>query len=131
MAASLARIPETIGLTRDSGRNATNNSSRPGNHNKSILASKRSTFVAFTKDDLPVIRAVWPEGDPEATEQRMRDLLARFGLMGDQVYQPVAELSGGERSRAALVKLVARGFNVLVLDEPTNHLDLWARDALE
>jgi len=82
-------------------------------------------------DDKPVIRAVWPEADPEATEQRMRDLLGRFGLVGDQVYQPVGELSGGERSRAALARLVALGVNVLVLDEPTNHLDLWARDALE
>jgi ATP-binding cassette subfamily F protein 3 len=82
-------------------------------------------------DDKPVIRAVWPEGDPEATEQGMRDLLGRFGLMGDQVYQPVGALSGGERSRAALARLVARGANVLVLDEPTNHLDLWACEALE
>src|SRR5262249_17743913 len=49
---------------------------------------------------------------------------------GDQVYQKVGELSGGERSRAALAKLVAAGVNVLVLDEPTNHLDLWACDAL-
>jgi ATP-binding cassette, subfamily F, member 3 len=79
----------------------------------------------------PVIRAVWPEADPEATEQGMRDLLGRFGLVGDQVYQRVADLSGGERSRAALARLVALGVNVLVLDEPTNHLDLWACDALE
>jgi ATP-binding cassette subfamily F protein 3 len=64
-------------------------------------------------------------------EQGMRDLLSRFGLAGDQVYQRVAELSGGEKSRAALAKLVAQGVNVLVLDEPTNHLDLWACDALE
>src|SRR5712691_2938726 len=61
----------------------------------------------------------------------MRDLLGRFGLTGDQVYQKVAELSGGEKSRAALARLVAQGVNVLVLDEPTNHLDLWACDALE
>jgi ATP-binding cassette subfamily F protein 3 len=61
----------------------------------------------------------------------MRDLLGRFGLMGDQVNQRVGDLSGGEKSRAALAKLVAQGVNVLVLDEPTNHLDLWACDALE
>ena len=61
----------------------------------------------------------------------MRDLLGRFGLIGDQVYQRVGDLSGGERSRAALARLVAQGVNVLVLDEPTNHLDLWACDALE
>src|SRR6266851_4158325 len=81
--------------------------------------------------DLPVIRAVWPDGDPDQTEQRMRDLLGRFGLVGDQVYQRVGDLSGGERSRAARARLVALGVNVLVLAEPTNHLDLWACDALE
>src|SRR5262249_43711005 len=66
-----------------------------------------------------------------AEGQGMRDVLGRFGLMGDQVYQRVGELSGGERSRAALARLVALGVNTLVLDEPTNHLDLWACDALE
>ena len=78
-----------------------------------------------------MLRAVWPHEDYEATEQAMRDLLGRFGLTGEQVYQTVDHLSGGERSRAALAKLVAQGVNVLILDEPTNHLDLWACDALE
>jgi ATP-binding cassette subfamily F protein 3 len=81
--------------------------------------------------DKPVIRAVWPESDPDAAEQAMRNLLGRFGLTGEQVYQRVGALSGGEKSRAALAKLVAQGVNVLVLDEPTNHLDLWACDSLE
>jgi ATP-binding cassette subfamily F protein 3 len=78
-----------------------------------------------------VIRAVWPEPDPEIDEQRMRNLLARFGIIGDQIYQRVGDLSGGERSRVALARLVALGVNVLILDEPTNHLDLWACEALE
>jgi ATP-binding cassette subfamily F protein 3 len=78
-----------------------------------------------------VLRAAWPADDPDASEQAMRDLLGRFGLTGDQVDQPVGSLSGGERSRAALARLVAQGANVLVLDEPTNHLDLWACEALE
>jgi ATP-binding cassette subfamily F protein 3 len=81
--------------------------------------------------DKSVLRAVWPHGDPDATEQSMRNLLGRFGLTGNQVSQEVGKLSGGERSRAALAKLVSDGVNVLVLDEPTNHLDLWACDALE
>jgi ATP-binding cassette subfamily F protein 3 len=81
--------------------------------------------------DQPVIRAIWPEPDPDIDEQKMRNLLGRFGLVGDQVYQQVGALSGGEKSRAALARLVALGVNVLVLDEPTNHLDLWACDALE
>jgi ATP-binding cassette subfamily F protein 3 len=82
-------------------------------------------------EDLPLIQAVWPEPDPELTEQRIRDLLGRFGLAGEQVFQRVGDLSGGERSRAALAQLVAAGVNVLVLDEPTNHLDIWACGALE
>ena len=82
-------------------------------------------------DDKPVIRAVWPHEDADANEQGMRNLLARFGLVGEQIYQRVGDLSGGERSRATLARLVALGVNVLVLDEPTNHLDLWACEALE
>jgi ATP-binding cassette subfamily F protein 3 len=82
-------------------------------------------------EDETVLRAIWPKPDPEFTEQRMRDLLARFGLSGDIVNQRVGDLSGGERSRAALAMLVAGGANVLVLDEPTNHLDIWACEALE
>jgi ATP-binding cassette subfamily F protein 3 len=81
--------------------------------------------------DKTVLQAVWPEPDPAIDEQRMRDLLALFGLTGEQVSQRVGDLSGGERSRVALARLVALGVNVLVLDEPTNHLDLWACDALE
>src|SRR5262249_29572563 len=81
--------------------------------------------------DKQVMQAVWPEGDDSATEQRMRDLLGRVGLVGDQEFQKGGALSGGEKSRAALARLVALGVNVLVLDEPTNHLDLWACDALE
>jgi ATP-binding cassette subfamily F protein 3 len=77
------------------------------------------------------VRAAWPEGDAAMVEQTMRNLLGRFGITGDQVYQKVASLSGGERSRVALAKLVALNVNVLVLDEPTNHLDLWACESLE
>jgi ATP-binding cassette subfamily F protein 3 len=82
-------------------------------------------------EEKSVIRAVWPEPDPDLTEQRMRDLLGRFGLAGKIIDQPVKECSGGERSRASLARLVVEGANVLILDEPTNHLDIWACDALE
>jgi ATP-binding cassette subfamily F protein 3 len=58
-------------------------------------------------------------------------LLARFGITGDVVFQPVRSLSGGERNRVALAKLAATDANLLILDEPTNHLDLWARESLE
>jgi ATPase subunit of ABC transporter with duplicated ATPase domains len=58
-------------------------------------------------------------------------LLAKFGLRGDHVMRTAATLSPGERTRAALALLQARGVNMLVLDEPTNHLDLPAIEQLE
>jgi ATPase subunit of ABC transporter with duplicated ATPase domains len=60
-----------------------------------------------------------------------RTLLAKFGLRADHVVRPAATLSPGERTRAALALLQARGVNLLVLDEPTNHLDLPAIEQLE
>jgi ATP-binding cassette subfamily F protein 3 len=87
--------------------------------------------LAVLPDDVPVLRAVWPGDGAQIREQDMRNLLARFGLVGERVSQRVGELSGGERSRAALARLAATGANVLVMDEPTNHLDLWACEALE
>ncbi|HEY4629946.1 MAG TPA: ABC-F family ATP-binding cassette domain-containing protein [Blastococcus sp.] len=66
----------------------------------------------------------WPTAD-------VRTLLAKFGLAADHVLRPAATLSPGERTRAGLALLQARGVNVLVLDEPTNHLDLPAIEQLE
>jgi ATPase subunit of ABC transporter with duplicated ATPase domains len=61
----------------------------------------------------------------------VRTLLAKFGLTAEHVLRPAATLSPGERTRAGLALLQARGVNVLVLDEPTNHLDLPAIEQLE
>jgi ATPase subunit of ABC transporter with duplicated ATPase domains len=61
----------------------------------------------------------------------VRTLLAKFGLKADQVNSLVERLSPGERTRAAMALLQARGVNLLVLDEPTNHLDLPAIEQLE
>ena len=82
-------------------------------------------------DDLTVLRAVWPPGDPTITEQQMRDFCARFGLFGEMAHHKVGSLSGGERSRVVLARIAAINVNVLVLDEPTNHLDIWACESLE
>lgn len=81
--------------------------------------------------ETPVLRAVWPEADADWVEQDTRDLLARFGLRGELVFQTVGQLSGGEKGKAALARLAATNANVLVMDEPTNHLDIWSCDALE
>ncbi|PPH25552.1 ABC-F family ATP-binding cassette domain-containing protein [Rathayibacter toxicus] len=68
---------------------------------------------------------------PESPTAEVRTLLAKFGLKAEHVGRRVGELSPGERTRAALALLQARGTNVLVLDEPTNHLDLAAIEQLE
>jgi ATPase subunit of ABC transporter with duplicated ATPase domains len=68
---------------------------------------------------------------PDRPTSEVRTLLAKFGLTADHVLRPAETLSPGERTRAALALLQARGVNVLVLDEPTNHLDLPAIEQLE
>ncbi|GAA4377669.1 ribosomal protection-like ABC-F family protein [Nocardioides caricicola] len=71
------------------------------------------------------------EAVPQMTPADVRTLLAKFGLKADQVTSLVGRLSPGERTRAAMALLQARGVNLLVLDEPTNHLDLPAIEQLE
>ena len=68
---------------------------------------------------------------PQWPESEVRTLLAKFGLKAEHVLRPAISLSPGERTRAALSLLQARGVNLLVLDEPTNHLDLSAIEQLE
>ena len=68
---------------------------------------------------------------PGQVLEETRTLLAKFGLKGDHVHRSASSLSPGERTRAALALLQARGVNLLVLDEPTNHLDLPAIEQLE
>ncbi|PPK92901.1 ATPase subunit of ABC transporter with duplicated ATPase domains [Kineococcus xinjiangensis] len=78
----------------------------------------------------PLVRA-FADAVPEMATAEVRTLLAKFGLGAAHVLRPAAELSPGERTRAALALLQGRGVNLLVLDEPTNHLDLPAIEQLE
>ncbi|HVS21970.1 MAG TPA: ABC-F family ATP-binding cassette domain-containing protein [Pyrinomonadaceae bacterium] len=66
-----------------------------------------------------------------ATAGELRSFLAKFLFFGDDVYKHVRDLSGGEKGRLSLAKLIYSRVNVLVLDEPTNHLDIPSREALE
>lgn len=80
--------------------------------------------------DVPLVSAFAREV-PEFADAEVRTLLAKYGLKAAHVLRPAATLSPGERTRAALALLQARGVNLLVLDEPTNHLDLPAIEQLE
>ena len=68
---------------------------------------------------------------PEMTNTQIRNILAAFLFTGEDVYKKIADLSGGERGRVSLVKLMLSRANFLLLDEPTNHLDIVSKDVLE
>ena len=76
------------------------------------------------------IEEIW-SAYPFMTETRVRSSLAAFLFKGDEVYKPLSAMSGGERARISLLKLMLGGYNLLLLDEPTNHLDASSREALE
>ncbi len=80
--------------------------------------------------DKTVIDEVW-DAYPDQTQTEIRNALAAFLFRGDDVFKPVAQLSGGERARLLLLKLMLARDNLLLLDEPTNHLDIGSCEALE
>ena len=77
-----------------------------------------------------ILNEVWDEF-PRLEMDRIRSVLALFLFTGDDVYQPIKTLSGGEKGRVSLAKLMLRHDNLLLLDEPTNHLDMDSREVLE
>ena len=77
-----------------------------------------------------VLDEVW-DTFPNMTQTEVRSALASFLFKGDEVFKPLSKMSGGERARVSLLKLMLKGSNFLLLDEPTNHLDASSREELE
>ena len=95
---------------------------------------KPAFFSQESQQNVAYGRTVWQEVrdvDSPASDLDMRNLLGAFLFSGDDVHKPVAVLSGGEKSRLALVKILLRDSNCLILDEPTNHLDVKTKDIFQ
>ena len=87
-----------------------------------------------TQADLDTTKTILEElrdAHPTVTETELRSALAAFLIFGDDVFKPISMLSGGERAKVALLKIILSRPNLLLLDEPTNHLDIISKEALE
>jgi ATP-binding cassette subfamily F protein 3 len=91
-------------------------------HHEALLDGVRSSNDIFSE-----IRTHRPDMTPE----QVRSFMARFLFIGEDVFKPLATLSGGELSRVAIAKLILSDANLLLLDEPTNHLDIASRETIE
>lgn len=87
-------------------------------------------YAQDTQDSLDLSGTVFSEVQAFGTEGAIRNALGSFLFSGDDIYKKVSVLSGGERSRLALLKILLQPASLLILDEPTNHLDINAKDML-
>ena len=91
-------------------------------------------FSQESAENLNYDRTIWQEIYPlnmDMSETDKRTLLGSFLFSGDDIHKPINVLSGGEKSRLSLVKILMRPSNFLILDEPTNHLDMTTRDLFQ
>ncbi len=100
-----------------------------GDHNviSGYFEQNQAEALELTKTVMETIHDEVPDWD----NQEVRTLLGRFLFSGDTAFKQVAALSGGEKARLALAKMLLRPANLLILDEPTNHLDIPAKEMLE
>ncbi len=87
-------------------------------------------YAQDTQDSLDMEGSVFSEVQSFGTEASIRNALGSFLFSGDDIYKKISVLSGGERSRLALLKILLQPANLLILDEPTNHLDINSKDML-
>lgn len=80
--------------------------------------------------DKTVIDEIWDDY-PDMTHYELRSYLAKFMFIGDDIFKTIDQLSGGERARITLLKLMLSSANFLLMDEPTNHLDIDSKEVLE
>lgn len=81
-------------------------------------------------EDKNIVDEIW-DAYPDLTQTRLRTILGAFLFTGEEIFKPINLLSGGEKSRVAMIKLILSKSNLLLLDEPTNHLDIISKEALE
>ncbi len=96
-----------------------------------VVINYYSQDVADNLDMSKSVLDTMKSAGSDLSEGRLRTILGAFLFTGDDVYKKVKVLSGGEKSRLALAKLLLKGSNLLVLDEPTNHLDFDSKEALK
>lgn len=97
---------------------------------KNVLIGYYDQEQSDLNPEKSVLDEVWDEF-PNMTTTQVRNALAAFLFTGDDVFKPISTLSGGEKCRINLLKLMLSKSNFLLLDEPTNHLDIVSREALE
>ncbi len=100
------------------------------NYGHAIRVGYYDQTLGDLKPNGNVIDEVW-DLDHTQTEEEVRTYLSQFSFFGEDVFKKTRDLSGGEKGRLALAKIMYVGGNVMLLDEPTNHLDVYTREALE
>lgn len=81
-------------------------------------------------NDKTIVDEIWDD-NPKLDHFKIRSILARFLFQGDDIFKEIGSLSGGEKSRVSLIKLMLSKANMLLMDEPTNHLDIDSKEVLE